>query len=242
MASSSEQSMPAKGFWPYLIPGMCGFVVVILVPFVMNLGLSFTTWKGLGVPKFAGFRNYTRLFTDDAFWSSLLHTLAFVMSMAVIPTALGVILAAVLFDYISQRFSEAWASFFRAGFYLPQILPVSAAGSCPLSRHRPAIDNDHFAVHEAVAVADHESGVFGQLTGFPQTAAGNPKVVHLQQALGQGMGQIGIENAGGDGIYVHAEGRGFAREAFGKADHRGFRGGVVHRSRKRADGADRGDV
>ena len=120
--------MPAKGFWPCLIPGLCGFVVIILVPFVMNLGLSFTTWKGIGIPKFAGFRNYIKLFTDDAFWSSLLHTLAFVMSMAVIPTALGVILAAVLFDYISQRFSGALASFFRAGFYLPQILPVSAAG------------------------------------------------------------------------------------------------------------------
>ncbi|MDB5526154.1 MAG: sugar transporter [Rhizobium sp.] len=128
MASSSEQSAPEKGYWLYLIPGTLGFVVIILIPFVMNLGISFTTWKGIGVPKFAGLRNYERLLADDAFWGSLLHTLAFVVSMAIIPTALGVLLAAVLFDYISARFSGALASFFRAGFYLPQILPVSAAG------------------------------------------------------------------------------------------------------------------
>ena len=41
---------------------------------------------------------------------------------------LGIFLAGVLFDYISARFGEGFSSFFRAGFYLPQILPISAAG------------------------------------------------------------------------------------------------------------------
>jgi raffinose/stachyose/melibiose transport system permease protein len=128
MAATSDTSDHQNGYWLYLIPGICGFVAIILIPFVMNLAISFTTWKGIGIPKFAGLRNYERLLTDDAFWSSLVNTLAFVISMAVIPTALGVFLAAVLFDYISSRFSAGLASFFRAGFYLPQILPISAAG------------------------------------------------------------------------------------------------------------------
>jgi raffinose/stachyose/melibiose transport system permease protein len=38
------------------------------------------------------------------------------------------LLAAALFDYVSKQFSSRWASFFRAGFYLPQILPLAAAG------------------------------------------------------------------------------------------------------------------
>jgi raffinose/stachyose/melibiose transport system permease protein len=128
MAGTSGHTESGRGYWLYLIPGLCGFGLIILMPFIMNLGLSFTTWKGIGVPKFAGLRNYERLLTDDSFWQSLLHTLAFVVSMAIIPTALGVLLAAILFDYISTRFNSALASFFRAGFYLPQILPVSAAG------------------------------------------------------------------------------------------------------------------
>ena len=38
------------------------------------------------------------------------------------------ILAAVLFDYISVQFKVGLSSFMRATFYLPQILPVTAAG------------------------------------------------------------------------------------------------------------------
>lgn len=128
MAGISANTEPQRGYWLYLLPGLAGFVLIILVPFVMNLTISFTSWKGIGIPKFVGLRNYAKLLTDDNFWLSLWHTLAFVVSMAVIPTAVGVLLAAVLFDYISTRFSGALASFFRAGFYLPQILPLSAAG------------------------------------------------------------------------------------------------------------------
>jgi raffinose/stachyose/melibiose transport system permease protein len=128
MSVASSETQPSRVYWLYLIPGMMGFVAIILIPFVMNLVISFTTWKGIGIPKFAGLRNYERLLTDDTFWHSLLNTAAFVFAMAIIPTAIGVLLAALLFDYISSRFSSALASFFRAGFYLPQILPVSAAG------------------------------------------------------------------------------------------------------------------
>lgn len=128
MSGASSEAQPSRAYWFYLIPGIAGFVCIILVPFVMNLAISFTTWKGIGVPKWAGLRNYERLLTDDTFWHSLVNTAAFVFAMAIIPTAIGVLLAALLFDYISARFSSALASFFRAGFYLPQILPVSAAG------------------------------------------------------------------------------------------------------------------
>ena len=37
-------------------------------------------------------------------------------------------LAALLFDYVREQFGESVSSLFRAGFYLPQILPVTAAG------------------------------------------------------------------------------------------------------------------
>ena len=112
----------------YLLPGLASFVVIVLVPAVMNAGISLLTWKGVGVPKFVGLANYVKLFGDTAFWASLQHTAAFVVAMAVIPTVIGLFLAAVLFDYVSARFGQGWSAFFRAGFYLPQILPISAAG------------------------------------------------------------------------------------------------------------------
>jgi raffinose/stachyose/melibiose transport system permease protein len=45
-----------------------------------------------------------------------------------VPTLLGLLLAAVLFDYIAKIFGARWASVFRSGFYLPQVLPVAVTG------------------------------------------------------------------------------------------------------------------
>ena len=131
MSLSSKRSRPTGAFggaYFYLIPGGLGFLAIVLLPALVNLAISFFTWKGVGTPRFVGFSNYMKLFQDEAFWASLEHTAAFVVAMAIIPTALGLFLAAVLFDYLSARFGAGVSSFFRAGFYLPQILPISAAG------------------------------------------------------------------------------------------------------------------
>lgn len=118
----------SAAYWLYLVPGLVGFLVVVGGPFLMNIGISFMSWRGIGWPKFIGLGNYERLFADAAFWTSLQHTLFFVVAMAVVPTIISLIVASVLFDYVSARFGQATSSFFRAGYYLPQILPISVAG------------------------------------------------------------------------------------------------------------------
>ena len=45
----------------------------------------------------------------------------------VIPTLLGLVLAAMLFDLIGKKFGGTVASFLRATYYLPQILPAVIA-------------------------------------------------------------------------------------------------------------------
>ena len=116
------------GYYLYLIPGALGFLVVVLGPQLANFAISFTAWKGIGSPKFVGLQNYLRLAHDEMFWSSLIHTLLFIISMTIVPIIIGLMLAALLFDYVRDHFSEALSSIFRAGFYLPQILPLTAAG------------------------------------------------------------------------------------------------------------------
>jgi len=117
-----------RGYYFYLIPGAIGFVVVVLIPQISNFVLSFTAWKGVGTPRWIGLQNYQRLVTDDQFWGSMVHTLLFIISMTIIPVLIGLVLAALLFDYVREEFGEKISSLFRAGFYLPQILPVTAAG------------------------------------------------------------------------------------------------------------------
>jgi raffinose/stachyose/melibiose transport system permease protein len=116
------------GYWPYLIPSMVLFLVVIVVPFLMNVATSFTRWSGVGTPTWIGLDNYTRLFKDDRFWSSFEHNVALIVAMAIVPTILGLVLAAALFDYIGKRFGPRTASALRAAYYLPQVLPVAVAG------------------------------------------------------------------------------------------------------------------
>lgn len=119
---------PTGGYWGYLIPGAIGFAAVVLIPFGMNVYLSFTRFRGVGSPQFIGIDNYTRLLGDPTFWTSFLNSLIFIFAMAIIPTALGVLVAAILFDFIAPRFGTRTSSFMRAMFYLPQILPIAVAG------------------------------------------------------------------------------------------------------------------
>ncbi len=115
-------------YWTYFLPGAVLFTVVIAIPFVYNIYLSLTRWSGVGQPRFAGLHQYTRLFADDVFWQSFRNSLSMIVAMVVIPTLIGLVLAAALFDVLGRRFGERVVSVLRATFYLPQILPVVVAG------------------------------------------------------------------------------------------------------------------
>ena len=116
-------------YLPYLVPGIVAFVVVIGYPFAMNVYYSFTKWKGGMSPQtWVGFDNYTALLHDEQFWTSFRNSISMIMAMVVIPTLIGLVLAAVLFDYLGKKFGPRTSSVLRASYYLPQILPVAVAG------------------------------------------------------------------------------------------------------------------
>lgn len=114
-------------FWLYLIPGFVLFALVILVPLVWNIYLSFTEWRGIKPPIFIGLDNWTALFQDGKFWTSFGNSVAMIVAMVIVPTLLGLLLAAMLFDLVGKKFGGRVASFLRATYYLPQILPVAVA-------------------------------------------------------------------------------------------------------------------
>lgn len=115
-------------YWPYMVPGLIAFTVIVIISFVWNIYLSFTKWNGLGSPVWVGLENYAKLMVDETFWQSFLHSVVFIFAMAIVPTALGLIIASALFDYISPRFGNATSAASRAGFFLPQIIPIPIAG------------------------------------------------------------------------------------------------------------------
>ncbi|TXN32458.1 carbohydrate ABC transporter permease [Lacisediminihabitans profunda] len=114
-------------FWLYLIPGFVLFTVVILVPLLWNIYLSFTEWRGIRPPIWIGFDNWVELVQDTKFWTSFGNSIAMIVAMVIVPTLLGLLLAAMLFDLVGKKFGGRLASFLRATYYLPQILPVAVA-------------------------------------------------------------------------------------------------------------------
>jgi raffinose/stachyose/melibiose transport system permease protein len=118
----------SRGYAAFLIPGALLSLVVIVVPLVMNVGISFTRWQGVGTPEWIGLDNYTRLLEDDNFWASFRNIIFLIVAMAVVPTLIGLVLAAVLFDYVTKAIGPRTASALRSGFYLPQVLPVAVTG------------------------------------------------------------------------------------------------------------------
>ncbi|MDX2556764.1 MULTISPECIES: carbohydrate ABC transporter permease [Streptomyces] len=112
----------------FLLPGALAFLAVVVVPFLMNTGVSFTDWQGVGGPEWSGLANYRELLDDSAFWASFRHSLFMVVAMAAVPTALGLVLAAALFDFVGTHFGSRVTAVLRACFYLPQVLPIAVAG------------------------------------------------------------------------------------------------------------------
>jgi raffinose/stachyose/melibiose transport system permease protein len=119
---------PRNTYVLYLVPGALAFLAVVVVPFGMNVYYSLTSWQGVGSPDWVGLDNYRALLKDSQFWESFRHSLSMVLAMAVIPTAIGLVLAAALFDFVAKHYGSRLASLLRACFYLPQVLPITIAG------------------------------------------------------------------------------------------------------------------
>ncbi|MCB2411915.1 sugar ABC transporter permease [Demequina sp. TTPB684] len=117
------------GYWLYFIPGAILVGVVIFYPIIRNLRLSFFHWRGgRAEEQFAGFENWTALFQDSEYLQSFMNIALVIVAMVIVPTLLGLVVAAALFDVVGRRFGGKLSSFLRATYYLPQILPIAVAG------------------------------------------------------------------------------------------------------------------
>jgi raffinose/stachyose/melibiose transport system permease protein len=115
---------PYKGIGVFLIPGAIVFLLLIVFPFLTNVAVSFTRWTGIRTPLWIGLANYQKALGDTIFWTSFKNNLYLIITLTTIPTLIGLLLATIIYDYVSKKFGTTIASFFRAGFYLPQVIPA----------------------------------------------------------------------------------------------------------------------
>lgn len=108
---------------------MVGTIAIVLLPFAVNVYFSLFRWKGgLAPMRWNGLGNYADLLGDAQFWLAFKNSIFMIVGIVVVPTLIGLLLAAMLFDYIGREFGGKAAAFLRATYYLPQILPIAVAG------------------------------------------------------------------------------------------------------------------
>ena len=107
---------------------MISFAVLVGGAFLYNIYLSFNSWQGIGTPEWIGLENYQNLIQDRVFWVSFLHAFQFIFAMSIAPTAIGILIAALIYDFIARYFGNAIATFLRISLYVPQIIALPIVG------------------------------------------------------------------------------------------------------------------
>ncbi len=103
----------------FLLPFTVLYTLFTIWPVLQGFYVSLHKWGLMGKIKFVGLDNYIRFFKDKFFWQSLGNTTTFVL----ISVPMLVILALVL-ALLANRTSRL-KRFYRASFYLPNVLSVS---------------------------------------------------------------------------------------------------------------------
>jgi multiple sugar transport system permease protein len=103
----------AAGFL-FILPNFTGFMIFTLLPVCAAFILAFYKWDILTAPQFIGLGNFTRLFTDKAFWNSFYNTL-------ILMTGIPLSMAASLFLALMVNKSLRGIIVYRTLYFFPSI-------------------------------------------------------------------------------------------------------------------------
>lgn len=107
--------------YAFITPFILVFAVFSIYPLIYTFRLSFTSWHGIGTPRWIGWSNYTYLLSNPDFWQSLRNSGIF--WLLIIPAQLVVgLLAAVLLNRSVLRAR----GFYRTAFIVPFVSPLVA--------------------------------------------------------------------------------------------------------------------
>ena len=113
----NTMSYKTKQFLMFAGPAVILFCMVIIIPFLYGLYLTFTSWDGVSAEKpLVGFANYVSAFKDAYFWASMGRTIFYSAFAVVFVNAVAFALAYLVTSGIKGQ------NFFRAGFFIPNLI------------------------------------------------------------------------------------------------------------------------
>jgi raffinose/stachyose/melibiose transport system permease protein len=104
-------------------PALVVYAAFVLYPLGRAVHLSLFDWDGLTLATFVGLGNYAEVLTDADLRAAFGHALVLIVFFALLPTAIGLVLAALL-----ARARLRGLPFFRTVVFLPQVVAMVVVG------------------------------------------------------------------------------------------------------------------
>lgn len=104
-------------FFTFAFIPLLAFVLVVLVPFLFGIFVTFTNWTGTNSSvQFMGLQNYIQAFTDSAFWGSMGLTMKYVVFVLVFTNVLALAMALLVTSGFRGQ------NVFRGAFFTPNLI------------------------------------------------------------------------------------------------------------------------
>jgi raffinose/stachyose/melibiose transport system permease protein len=118
-ADEAPPGEPRRVGYLYLLPGLVVFGAFVLWPLGRSAWLSLFSWDGVTPGTWVGLDNYAAVVSDEDLRAAFVHAFVLVAFYAVLPIAIGLVLAAAM-----ARTRVRGLAAFRTVLFLPQVLAL----------------------------------------------------------------------------------------------------------------------
>jgi len=118
-AATLTPGEPRRVGYLYLAPAFAVFALFVLAPLAHAFWLSLFAWDGITPGTWVGLDNYADVVTDRALRRAFVHALVLIGFYALLPVAIGLLLAGLL-----ARVQVRGLAAFRTVLFLPQVIAM----------------------------------------------------------------------------------------------------------------------
>ena len=171
-------------FWLFLLPALVAFLIVVVIPFFMGIYYSMTDWTAISGRNinWVGLENYANMWSDVQFRYSFIRTFVFTVLSVVTINSVALFLA-----YLVTR-DVKFRNFFRAGFFLPNLIGGLVLGYIWQFIFKSVIPPlggllGIKAIEEAVILGDATLTLFGLVFAYTWQYAGYIMMIYVAAIL-----------------------------------------------------------
>ena len=101
--------------YAFILPSFLGFLVFLVVPMLLSLGISFYDWELLTPPRFVGIKNFQTLLTDRVFKEVVINTAYYTLGLV----PLNLVVSLGLAVWLNTRLRGM--TVYRSAFFIPVV-------------------------------------------------------------------------------------------------------------------------